>query len=254
MWCIACGSSRTVKGLKKGRSRTLSENWPLSSTGEWKPISVRLSMPPQCLFTFSFYSDSPRQQHWGCIQGSHPRWCSSERGPQCPQVVCIGWGSLPGPTGDPSKAPTQPYPHTPFVFQAAPSQVEAASEYMCTGLHREAVGMVLSPVPWPSLQEKWKYKKKQKEKEKARTWQMPRFWLEDHSQAFLHSWKLQCNCLFRKKIFQIIKEKKRKNLKEKSKDPRILKKRHRRSTTEHEVGSIPEPRGAEGDFLKADWK
>ena len=78
-------------------------------------------------------------------------------------------GGLPGPTGDPSKVPTQPYPHTPFVFQAAPSQVEAASEYMCTGLHREAVGMVLSAVPWPSLQGKWKYKKnKNKKKKKER--------------------------------------------------------------------------------------
>lgn len=78
-------------------------------------------------------------------------------------------GGLPGPTGDPSKVPTQPYPHTPFVFQAAPSQVEAASEYMCTGLHREAVGMVLSAVPWPSLQGKWKYKKnKNKKKEKRK--------------------------------------------------------------------------------------
>lgn len=29
---------------------------------------------------------------------------------------------------------------------------------------------------------------------------MPRFWLEDHSQAFIHSWKLQYNCLIKKKI------------------------------------------------------
>ena len=121
---------------------------------------VRLSMLPQCLFT-SFYNGSPRQQHWGCNQGSHPRWCSTERGPQCPQSGVYRLGGLPGPTGNPSKAPTQPYPHTPFVLQAAPSRVEATSEYMCTSLHREAVGMVLSPVPWLSRQGKWKYKKKQ---------------------------------------------------------------------------------------------